>query len=147
MYLIINKTEKNTTTHEGDFPENLVEDLLKRNNDIIVISLYSNTIKVPVKIPDALSYRIGDYAWVDYPLPVEAIAADQQKILDDTVYYGYTGIDALYAIAVKKGTNYKEVVEKMRERINKVHSYFPLSSVMWEDIQEIDKEDFLAVNY
>jgi hypothetical protein len=46
MYLIVNKTGINIPI-VGNFPADLVTQMLERGEDIIVISSYSNTIKVP----------------------------------------------------------------------------------------------------
>jgi|LakMenEpi03Aug12_release.lakeMendotaPanAssembly.Ray.scaffolds.fasta_scaffold00112_127 hypothetical protein len=140
MYLIINRASGKTTPHEGDFPLTLVEELLLKGDDIIVISLYSNTIKIPAGFNSAIS----EWDWVEYPLPIKDISEYYQEKLDDNVYYGYAGIDSLYAVAVKKGTSYKDIVNKMRNRINEIHPY-SVSSIMWEDLEEITKEDYLSV--
>jgi hypothetical protein len=58
MYYIINRTTNQTTTHYGNFPD--VDDLLNGGDDIIIISLYSNTIKVPYKEYD------DNWGWKDY---------------------------------------------------------------------------------
>lgn len=58
MYYIINRTTNQTTTHYGNFPD--VDDLLNRGDDVIIISLYSNTIKVPYKEYD------DNWGWKDY---------------------------------------------------------------------------------
>jgi len=48
MYTIINKTQKKNFKVVGDWPADTVETMLCNGDDIIVISTYSNTIKVPV---------------------------------------------------------------------------------------------------
>jgi hypothetical protein len=50
MYIVINKTENSSYTVEGSFP--CLEHLLNRGDKLIVVSLYSNTVKVPYQIDD-----------------------------------------------------------------------------------------------
>ena len=50
MYIIINNTENTVKTIIGNYPAMLVKHLLKTNKDIIIISLYSNTIKIPTEV-------------------------------------------------------------------------------------------------
>ena len=45
MYIIINKTRQTCTRRTGNFPA--LEQWLDKGDKIIIISLYSNTIKVP----------------------------------------------------------------------------------------------------
>ena len=47
MYTIINKTDNTSTNYTGNFPYNELLDLLENDKDVIVISTYSNTIKIP----------------------------------------------------------------------------------------------------
>lgn len=62
MYIIINKTKRTTIYHKGSWPS--LEKELDRGDRIIVISLYSNTIKVPYK----LEYNgIVEWEWDNYP--------------------------------------------------------------------------------
>lgn len=63
MYYIINKTTRTTLTHVGGWPGNYLDQRLKDGEDIIVISTYSNTIKVPFQVNQ------DEYDWTDYPLP------------------------------------------------------------------------------
>ena len=71
MYIIINNTSKTKWTHEGQFPD--LDDLLNRGDDIIIISLYSNTIKVPYKEYD------DNWGWKDYSLAMDIIAPEIWK--------------------------------------------------------------------
>ena len=64
MYLIINKTKKTNKVCGGDFP-NLDEDL-NNGDKIIVVSYYSNTIKVPHY---TLLNGIKEWEWEDFSLP------------------------------------------------------------------------------
>lgn len=67
MYIIVNNTLNTTTKVEGSFPLQFLNQLLEKGNDLIVISMYSNTIKVPY-----LSYSLdgfNEYDWKEYPLP------------------------------------------------------------------------------
>jgi hypothetical protein len=61
MYIIINKTKQSCTRLEGHFPN--LDKQLDRGDRIIIISLYSNTIKVPYK----LEYNgITEWDWENY---------------------------------------------------------------------------------
>jgi hypothetical protein len=64
VYTIVNKTTKVTYTHTGNFPMSFVDSLLNADNDIIVISTYSNTIKVPQLVVENGETR---WEWTDYP--------------------------------------------------------------------------------
>lgn len=71
MYLIINNTLNTTTIIEGNYPSHLVNALLQLKQDIIIISSYSNTIKVPngyIEIDGII-----EYSWKEYPLPNDFI--------------------------------------------------------------------------
>ena len=71
MYLIINKTNNTNTQVFGAFPIVLLNRLLEEGNDLIVISTYSNTIKVPFIDKEFQSYETkSGYEWgfKDYPL-------------------------------------------------------------------------------
>lgn len=68
MYIIINKTRNTTTRYEGSFPGRWLEEQLNLGDKLIVISLYSNTIKVPRKIRE---YNIVEWEWDDYPLIIK----------------------------------------------------------------------------
>jgi len=68
MYLIINKTQNKTVKYLGNFPDMYEE--LERGDKIIIISLYSNTIKVPF-IED-VEYGENIWSWEDYPLPLKS---------------------------------------------------------------------------
>ncbi len=63
MYIIINKTKQSCIRHEGSFPN--VDKELDRGDRVIVISLYSNTIKVPYKV----EYNgVVEWEWENYPM-------------------------------------------------------------------------------
>lgn len=71
MYIVINKTKNTTTTHIGDFPKEFVENLLNSSHTILVISLYSNTIKIPY-----LNKHWDDesgWSWREFDLPVKEL--------------------------------------------------------------------------
>lgn len=55
MYIIINRTTGKHTCVAGSFYELAVE-MLERDEDIIVISRYSNTVKVPYLEPQSNTY-------------------------------------------------------------------------------------------
>jgi hypothetical protein len=64
MYIIINNTLKTKTKIEGSFPSTLVEEMLENDNDLIIISHYSNTIKIPFINKDYHSYSTkSGYEW------------------------------------------------------------------------------------
>jgi len=65
MYIIHNKTKNTTTHYEGSFPGGLLEKQLEEGDRIIVISLYSNTIKIPHKVEE---YGVIEWEWEDFPL-------------------------------------------------------------------------------
>lgn len=67
-YIIHNKTRNKTTRYEGSFPGRYLEEQLNLGDKLIVISLYSNTIKVPRKIRE---YNIVEWEWDDYPLIIK----------------------------------------------------------------------------
>lgn len=76
MYLIINKTTNTNTKVFGGFPLVLLERLLEEGNDLIVISTYSNTVKVPFINEEFQSYETkSGYEWdfKDYPFHIEKI--------------------------------------------------------------------------
>ena len=47
MYIIINNTTRKNTNYVGNFPYKEIVEMLENDEDIIIISEYSNTIKVP----------------------------------------------------------------------------------------------------
>lgn len=63
MYIILNKSKNTTSTHVGDWPGDYLESLLNENQEVIVISLYSNTIKVPHPVKE---YNKVWWEWTDY---------------------------------------------------------------------------------
>jgi hypothetical protein len=64
MYIIINNTDNTQRKYKGNYPYNYIENLLDNNNDIIVISIYSNTIKVPKGFN--ILNGIKEYNWTEY---------------------------------------------------------------------------------
>jgi len=62
MYIIINKSKRNTIKCEGDWPD--LDEELNAGDKIIVISLYSNTIKVPYYTE---LNGIVEWRWDNYP--------------------------------------------------------------------------------
>ena len=71
MYIVINKTKNTETKYKGNFPYNTLVDLLENGDDLIVVSTYSNTIKVPYLDEDSHNYNetksCKDWAFKDYP--------------------------------------------------------------------------------
>ncbi len=72
MYIIVNNTDNSFRKYEGNWPMEYIEGLLDKSNDIIVISLYSNTIKVPYGV-DVIN-GIKEYNWKEFKLPINVIA-------------------------------------------------------------------------
>lgn len=58
MYIIVNKTLGTEIKYQGNFPYDILIEMLESGNDLIVISTYSNTIKVPYL--DEESYNYGE---------------------------------------------------------------------------------------
>ena len=56
MYTIINNTTRKNTKIEGNFPQDLVVEMLEKGDDLIIISTYSNTIKIPYLEPNSNNY-------------------------------------------------------------------------------------------
>jgi len=73
MYYIINRTTNQTTTHFGDWPN--LNEQLTNGEDIIVVSLYSNTIKTPYMENDC-------WEWKDYNAPFLLQHIDDPKDID-----------------------------------------------------------------
>lgn len=65
MYYIINKTTNKTIKYEGSFPSDFVEKMLNNQEDLIIISTYSNTVKVPYELEAHGSIY---WEWEDYPI-------------------------------------------------------------------------------
>jgi hypothetical protein len=77
MYIIINNTTRERLTYEGFFPGNYLNDLLNKGDDVIVMSLYSNTIKVPSKSDDIDNDTLEPmWDWKDYSLAMDIIAPE-----------------------------------------------------------------------
>jgi hypothetical protein len=87
MYIIINKTQNTIERYKGNAP-NLDEEL-DNGDEVIFISLYSNTIKVPYQ---TTLNGITDWNWTDYQLPVSTIV-DNTLCVDCRVNYRSSGID------------------------------------------------------
>ena len=79
MYLIIKTLDRINVDYNciisctGDFPTAITEELLNLGNDIIVISLYSNTIKVPYLTE---LNGIESWEWKEYPFPLVKIVSN-----------------------------------------------------------------------
>ena len=66
MYFIIDKTNNEAYTQEGDFPIVLIEDMLNKGIDLIIVSTYSDTIKIPY----SEEYNgIKEWKYKEYPYP------------------------------------------------------------------------------
>lgn len=62
MYIIINKTQGTTVHYSGTWPD--FDEVLDRGDKIIVISTYTDTIKVPYK--QELN-GVTEWHWEDFP--------------------------------------------------------------------------------
>lgn len=72
MYIIINKTRKTCDRHTGDFPS--LDKWLNKGDRIIIISLYSNTIKVPYFIE---CNNIKEWDWEDFSIDTTALLSNK----------------------------------------------------------------------
>jgi len=63
MYVIVNKTKRKEFRITGNWPGDVIDYMLDNGDDIIVISTYSNTIKVPVGF--GTKYK-GQWEWKEY---------------------------------------------------------------------------------
>jgi hypothetical protein len=74
MYIVVNKTTRGNNRYKGEFPLDEIETLLENGDDVIIISLYSNTIKIPF-IGKTNNYGLTksgyDWEFKEYPLPYE----------------------------------------------------------------------------
>jgi hypothetical protein len=70
MYIIINKTDNTQLSHIGAWPGKLLDRLLFSGKEVIVISLYSNSIKIPTVHEQ---YGEKESEWTNYPLPVTVL--------------------------------------------------------------------------
>jgi hypothetical protein len=74
MYLIINNTTKINSTFVGGFPDEIITQKLVNNEDIIVISFYSNTIKVPTLTGEYDRENEPIIDWKEYKIPTTKFA-------------------------------------------------------------------------
>lgn len=63
MYIVINKTSRKEFTFTGNWPEAVIEYMLDNGDDLIVISTYSNTIKIPGGFSEKFE---GEREWKEY---------------------------------------------------------------------------------
>ena len=77
MYIIISKTQNKTTYAHGNFPNVYSE--LDNGNDIIIVSLYSNTIKVPYIDHEQSEYGDNVWEWKEYKLDLLGIISNHLK--------------------------------------------------------------------
>lgn len=82
MYLIHIKTQKTTVRYEGSWPSEWLEEQLNQGKQLIVTSLYSNTIKVPHKVIDR---GIVEWEWDDYPLHIAICDTDAASEWDSVL--------------------------------------------------------------
>lgn len=64
MYTIVNKTTGSRMNHSGSFPLEALEIMLNNGERVIVISSYSNTIKVPYMVEEN---GITLWEWEEFP--------------------------------------------------------------------------------
>lgn len=62
MYTIINRTNNSIEYHTGNWPDAYLNELLDQGDQVIVMSSYSHTIKVPVKS----DLFVDEWEWTDY---------------------------------------------------------------------------------
>ena len=67
-YIVINKTKNKSFRYKGNFPN--VEQELEQGDKMVIVSLYSNTIKVPYSTK---FNGITEWNWDDYPIPEELV--------------------------------------------------------------------------
>lgn len=72
MYIIINKTAKSIDRIIGDWPDKYLNLMLNKGDKLIVISLYSNTIKVPSSQSVNWDSTI-EWKWDEYELPLDLL--------------------------------------------------------------------------
>ena len=65
MYYIVNKTRNKIFTCKGSFPITILDRMLKEQENLIVISTYSNTVKVPYELEENGTIY---WDWEDYPI-------------------------------------------------------------------------------
>jgi hypothetical protein len=79
MYIIRNKTKKTSINYKGDFPYEELIELLENDNDVIVVSKSSNTIKIPYLDMDSNNYgktkSSKDWLFKDYYYDPYAMSA------------------------------------------------------------------------
>ena len=63
MYVVLNQTKKKEFRITGGWPGDVIDYMLNNGDDLIVISTYSNTIKVPVSF--GTQYR-DQWEWREY---------------------------------------------------------------------------------
>lgn len=73
MYIILNKTKNETKIHEGSWPSFYLDELLDNDNDIIVISTYSNSIKVVDNVKEDFFGKVYTWKEYDFTLGLELI--------------------------------------------------------------------------
>ena len=70
MYTIINRTTKENIQISGDFPYRTLIEMLEKGDDLIVMSSYSRTIKVPYLDEDSNNHgqtkSSKDWLFKDY---------------------------------------------------------------------------------
>jgi len=70
VYQVINRTANKIVNYKSVWPEGLLSILLEQGMDVIVISKYNKTIKVPVKVEEN---GIVSWEWKDYPMDLRSL--------------------------------------------------------------------------
>jgi hypothetical protein len=100
MYYIINRTTNQTTVHHGDWPN--LNEQLTNGQDIIVVSLYSNTIKTPYMENDCWEWKdynasfLSSHMDTDYPedeeynepeINTDYVIASTSEMMEETMVF------------------------------------------------------------
>lgn len=78
MYIIINETTGKNFCRKGNFPTVEMERMLNNGEDVIIVSLYSNTIKIPYIDHSQNGYGENVWEWKEYKM-------DLLKILNEAL--------------------------------------------------------------
>lgn len=67
MYKII-YSDKTESHYKGDWPSSFLQKELEAGKDLIVISTYSDTVKVPFFVEDWQAMRVDKWEFRNFPL-------------------------------------------------------------------------------
>ena len=133
MYYIINRTTNQTTVHHGDWPN--LNEQLTNGEDIIVVSLYSNTIKTPYMENDC-------WEWKDYNAPF--LSSHMDTDYPDDEQYDEPEINTDYVIASTNEMLQETMVFPANE-YGQITQYTDLTSIALRYGQEYWEDAFAAV--